>query len=299
MHKKLLLLIINIFACSQSIAQEKDNTQSSVDNKYIYVINTLDSLFLKGEYKAIISFCDESKYELNSICRYNLIGTYYFSGDSTGAWRLLNNEITRITSNNSSASSLDLLLSGDYSGYKKFLLTSTAKKYIMGVVDSIYMLEPVTEKESGKELLHLLIEDQWVRKMSSLYDHFQPERKYLLPPSIDSMDAIMAQRDHCTKVFDFYQKQNKFFSKTEVGIIYFRQLLLFFHEWDIERRAFYHELIKEAVTSGVLGIEHQMNFEVGSELIEMGWKEFAKHRLEIQDRYRKKYSKPEYRYHIF
>ena len=100
-------------------------------------------------------------------------------------------------------------------------------------------------------------------------------------------------------IFDFYQKQNKLFSKTEVGIIYYLQLLLFFHEWDIERRAFYHELIKEAVTSGVLGIEHQMNFEVGSELIEMGWKEFAKHRLEIQDRYRKKYSKPEYRYHIF
>lgn len=299
MHQKLLLLIINIFVFTHTVAQEKDATQSSADKKYIHVINTLDSLFLKGEYKAIISFCDESKYELNSVCRYNLIGAYYFSDDSAGAWRLLNNEITRITSNNSSAHSLDILLSGDYSGYKKFLLASTAKKYIMGIVDSIYMLEPVTEKESGRELLHLLIEDQWVRKMSSLYDHFKPDRKHLLPSKIDSMDAIMAQRDHCTKVFDFYQKQNKLFSKTEVGVIYYLQLLLFIHEWDMTRRDFYHKLLKEGVTSGAFKIEAQMNFEMSTQFIEMGALEFSKHRDEIQEEYRKKYSKPEYRYHIY
>ncbi|MCB0697862.1 MAG: hypothetical protein KDC07_10885, partial [Chitinophagaceae bacterium] len=231
MYRILVFFMVSMLSCAHSIAQDK----------YIHTINTLDSLFLKGEYKAIISFCDESKYELNSDCRYNLIGAYYFSGDSAGAWRLLNNEITRITSNSSSAYSLDVLFDKDYSSYKKFLLTSTAKKYIMGLVDSIYMLEPVTEKESGKELLHLVIEDQWVRKMSSLYDHFQPDRKYLLPPSIDSMDAIKAQKDHCTKVFDFYQKQNKLFSETEVGTIYYLQLLLFFHEWDMTRREFYHK----------------------------------------------------------
>ena len=135
--------------------------------------------------------------------------------------------------------------------------------------------------------------------MSSLYDHFKPDRKHLLPGKIDSTDAIKAQRDHCTKVFNFYQKQNKFFSKTEVGIIYFRQLLLFYHERDLERRTFYHRLVKEAVASGILKIEHQMNFEISSEFIEMGAKEYAKHRLEIQERYRKKYSKPEYRYSIY
>ncbi|MCB9046204.1 MAG: hypothetical protein H6550_08690 [Chitinophagales bacterium] len=289
MYRILVFFMVSMLSCAHSIAQDK----------YIHTINTLDSLFLKGEYKAIISFCDESKYELNSDCRYNLIGAYYFSGDSAGAWRLLNNEITRITSNSSSAYSLDVLFDKDYSSYKKFLLTSTAKKYIMGLVDSIYMLEPVTEKESGKELLHLVIEDQWVRKMSSLYDHFQPDRKYLLPPSIDSMDAIKAQKDHCTKVFDFYQKQNKLFSETEVGTIYYLQLLLFFHEWDMTRREFYHKLLKEGVTSGAFKIEAQMNFEMSTQFIEMGALEFSKHRDEIQEEYRKKYSKPEYRYHIF
>lgn len=292
--------MLYIFACAQSIAQEKGVAQSIADKERIHAINTLDSLCLKGKYQEIINFCDESQYRLNSICRYNLIGGYYFLGDSSTAWSLLNKEINYITSNQSYSSySLDVLLGEDYSSYKKFLMTSSAKSYIVSIMDSLYMMGPYTEKESGKELLHLLIEDQWVRKMSSLYDHFKPDRKYLLPSNIDSTDAIKAQRDHSTEVFNFYQKQNKFFSKSEVGRIYYRQLLLFFHERDLERRTFYHRLVKEAVASGILKIEQQMNFEISSEFIEMGAKEYAKHRLEIQEEYRKKYSKPGYRYSIY
>lgn len=300
MNKILLFLIINFFACAQSIAQENGIAQSTADKERIHAVNTLDSLCLKDKYQEIINFCNESKYHLSSVCRYNLIGAHYFLGDSATAWSLLDKEINRITSNSGNSSyALDVLLSEDYSSYKKFLLISTAKNYIIGIIDSIYMMEPITEKESGKELLHLLIEDQWVRNTSSLYDHFKPDRKHLLPSNMDSMDAIKAQRDHSTEVFDFYQKQNKFFSKTEVGIIYFRQLLLFYHERDLERRTFYHRLVKEAVASGILKIEHQMNFEISSEFIEMGAKEYAKHRLEIQERYRKKYSNPGYRYSMF
>lgn len=299
MNKILLFLILNIFACAQSIAQEKATGQSTADKERIQAINTLDSLFLKGKYETIINFCNESQHQSNSVCTYNLIGAYYFSGDSSAAWGLLDKEIIRITSNPSSdAYSLDNLLSKDYSSYKKFLLISTAKNYIIGIIDSLYIMEPITEKESGKELMHLLIEDQWVRNMSSLYDHFKPDRKHLLPSKIDSTDAIKMQRDHSTKVFDFYQKQNKVFSKTEVGRIYYWQLLLFFHERDLARRAFYHKLIKEAVTSGALKIEHQMNFEIGSELIEMGIEEFSKRRQEIEEVYRKKYLKPGYRYRL-
>ena len=299
-YKILLFIIINSFACARSIAQKNNNTPPTVDTARLHVINTLDSLFLKGEYQRIINFCNESQYRFNSFCRYNLIGAYYFSGDSSAAWRLLNKEITRISSDQSSSSySLVHLLSNDFSSYKKFLITSTAKSYIISIMDSLYVMEPVTKKESGKELLHLYIEDQWVRKISSLYDWSKPGRKYLLPSELDSIDAIKAQRDHSTKVFNFYQKQNKFFSKTEVGIIYYWQLLLFAHEEDLGRRSFYHRLVKEAVASGVIKIEHQMNFEIRSEIIEMGIKEYVKRRLEIQDAYRKKYSKPDYRYRIF
>ena len=299
-YKILLFIIINSFACTQSIAQKDDYTPPTLDTARLNVINTLDSLFLKGEYQEIINFCNESQYRFNSFCRYNLIGAYYFSGDSSAAWGLLNKEITRITSNPSNSPyALETLLHNDYSSYKKFLITSTAKSYIVSIMDSLYMTEPITEKESGKELLHLYIEDQWVRKTSSLYDKFKPGRKYLLPSEIDSIDAIKAQRDHSTKVFNFYQKQNKFFSKAEVGIISYWQILLFFHEEDLERRSFYHRLVKEAVASGVIKIEYQMNFEIRSEIIEMGIKEYVKRRLEIQDAYRKKYSKPDYRYRIF
>ncbi|MBW7913830.1 MAG: hypothetical protein H3C54_09090 [Taibaiella sp.] len=300
MKNMLLFLILNIFACARSIAQEKGVAQSIADKERIQAINTLDSLCLKDKYQEIINFCDESKYHLSSVCTYNLIGAYYLLGDSATAWRLLDKEINGITSNSSNSPyALDVLLGEDYSSYKKFLLISSAKNYIINTIDSLYVMEPITEKESGKELMHLLIEDQWIRKMSSLYDHFKPGRKHLLPGKIDSMDAIKAQRDHCTKVFDFYQKQNKLFSKTEVGRIYYRQLFLFFHEWDMTRRDFYHKLLKEGVTSGAFKIEALMNFEMSTQFIEMGALEFSKHRDEIQEEYRKKYSKPGYRYSIY
>lgn len=300
MPRILLFLILSIFAYARSIAQEKGVAQSTADQERIHAINTLDSLCLKVKYEEIINFCNESKYHSSSICTYNLIGAYYLLGDSSIAWSLLDKEINRITSNQSNSPyALGVLLSIDYSSYKKFLMTSSAKSYIVSIMDLLYVMEPITEKERGKELMHLLIEDQWVRKMSSLYDHFKPDRKYLLPPSIDSMDAIKAQRDHCTEVFDFYQKQNKLFSKTEVGRIYYQQLLLFFHEWNMTRRDFYHKLLKEGVTSGAFKIEAQMNFEMSTQFIEMGALEFSKHRDEIQEEYRKKYSKPGYRYGIY
>ena len=297
---RITITIIFLFIALSSIAQEKTIAQSTADRERLQAINTLDSLFLKGKYQEIINFCNESQYRSSSVCSYNLIGAYYFLGDSLAACNVLNKEIARIISYNSiNAHALDYTLSQDYSSYKKFLQVSSAKNYILGIIDSLYMQEPVTEKESGKELLHLLIEDQWVRKMSSLYDHFKPDRKYLLPSNIDSIDAIKMQRDHSTEVFNFYQKQNKLFSKGEVGGIYYLQLLLFFHEWDMTRRDFYHKLLKEGVTSGAFKIEAQMNFEMSTQFIEMGALEFSKHRDEIQEEYRKKYSKPEYKYWLY
>ena len=168
MPRILLFLILNIFACAQSIAQEKGVAQSIADKERINAINTLDSLCLKDKYQEIINFCSESNYHLNSVCTYNLIGAHYFLGDSIIAWSLLDKEINRITSNSSNSPyALHLLLGEDYSSYKKFLMTSSAKSYIVSIMDSLYMMESITEKESGKELMHLLIEDQWVRKTPS------------------------------------------------------------------------------------------------------------------------------------
>lgn len=129
-HKILLFLILNIFACAQSIAQEKGVAQSTADKERLHAINTLDSLCLKDKYQEIINFCNESKYHLSSVCRYNLIGAYYLLGDSSIAWSLLDKEINRITSNPGNSSyALDVLLGEDYSSYKKFLLISSAKNY--------------------------------------------------------------------------------------------------------------------------------------------------------------------------
>lgn len=293
MPRLILIFISSLLITSfESRGQEKA-FDPSTDKERIAFENTLDSLFLEHNFKLIIELCHQPHPQyLNPACTFNLIGTYYFSGDSVACWRLLNKEMAAYKAD---AYSLENLLSKDYTSYKKFLINSTAKNYILSHIDSVYMTEPVSDKENGMELLHLLIEDQWVRYTSSLYDHFKPERRHLLPGHMDSVQAIQAQRDHATRVFNFYKARNKVFSKAEAGRIYYWQLMLFFHEWDLSRRSFYYELVKQGVKDGALNIENQMNFEIGTEFIKMGAKEFGLHREEIQNEYRKKYSLPDFR----
>jgi hypothetical protein len=109
---------------------------------------------------------------------------------------------------------------------------------------------------------------------------------------MDSAEAIQAQHDNCTKIFNFYKSKNKVFSKAEVGRIYYWQSLLFFHEWDLKRRAFYHELIRKGVKDGALDPTFQANFEAGTLFIKMGSHDFFKHINEIQENLKKKYALP-------
>jgi hypothetical protein len=181
----------------------------------------------------------------------------------------------------------------------QFLILSSVKSYMLNLIDSFYMTESVADKENGLHLLHLLIEDQWIRLTSSIYDKLNPERKFPLPSVIDSIQAILVQRDHCTKVFHFYRKNNKVFSKEEVGEICRKQKLLFFHEWDTNRRIFYHKLVTQAVENGVLKLEDQMNFEAANIYIQLGSEEYFK-KLEVtQNSLREKYSKPDFRIQLF
>ena len=85
------------------------------------------------------------------------------------------------------------------------------------------------------------------------------------------------------------------FSKGEVGVMYYWQLMLFFHEQDLTRREFYHEIVQQGVGNGTLKIEDLMNFEVGTRYFQLGVVEFFKQRDAIQEEYRKKYSKPTFR----
>lgn len=298
MHRLISIFLLSLVIASfASGGQDKAYDQPAADKERIAFENTLDSLFLENNFKLIIDLCNQPHPDyLQSACTCNLIGTYYFAGDSVACWQLLNVEIARIKSYaDADAYSLNNLLGKDYTSYRKFLINSTAKSYILGHIDSLYRTEPVSDEESGMKLLHLLVEDQWARNTSSLYDHFKPERRHLLPSPMDSAQAIRAQRDHCTKVFSFYKAHNKVFSRAEAGRIYYWQLMLFFHEWDLTRRSFYHELVKQGVKDGALNLEDQMNFEIGTLYIKMGTEDFFKHRAEIQEEYRKKYSLPNFR----
>jgi len=280
-----------------SCGQEKALDQVAADKERLAFENTLDSLFLANNFTEIIDRCSQPHSDyLNRACTFNLIGAYYFSGDSATCRRLLNKEIATIRSYaDADAYSLEGLLHSDYAAYKKFLINSTVKNYILDLIDSTYMAGHFSDKKNGMELLHLLIEDQWIRNTSSLYDHLKPEKRHLLPARMDSTQAMQAQYDHCVKVFNFYKARNKVFSMAEVGRIYYWQLMLFFHDQDLSRRSFYHELVKQGVKDGVLDIENQMNFEAGTELIKMGIEDFFLHREEIQEALRKKYSRPGFR----
>lgn len=292
MKKQIITLILSFLIPYYSlIAQDGVSNKSNEENERIAFENTLDSLFLENGYEQIVNLCLQSnKNYLNKICVYNLIGSYYFLGDSVKSWELLNKEISEYKTD---AYSMNNLLNKDYASYKKFLQKSSAKNYILNQIDSFYMTEPVFNKEDGIKLLHLLIDDQWVRYISDLYDKFKPERKFLLPSQMDSTQAILAQLDHCTTVFNFYKKHNKIFSKAEVGRIYYWQLMLFFHEWDLERRKFYHKLVIKAVENGVLEMKDRANFEAGTEYIILGVDEFFNRRAELEERYKKKYALPD------
>lgn len=287
MYKFCILLITSTFILSFHSFGQEEKWQVERRERAEFA-NTLDSLFLENRYHKITEICGDAS--TGSICAYNLIGVYYFLGDSVKSWELLNNEIATFKTD---AYSLGNLFSKDYSAYKKFLIKSSAKSYICNIIDSIYKTEPQTDKINGLELLHLLIEDQWVRNTSDLYDKFKPERRFLLPSQMDSIQAIQAQHDHCTTVFNFYKKHNKIFSKAEVGRIYGWQMMLFFHEWDLERRKFYHELVIKAVENGVLEMKDRANFEAGTEYIILGVDEFFKRRAELEESYKKKYSLPD------
>lgn len=292
MTRTIIIFLLSLTVTSfESNGQEKPFDQAAADSERIAFTNTLDSLFLKNQYERIKEICGPSP-AVYSICNYNLIGAYYFTGDSLKSWELLNRLIAAHNDGDADAYTMGILLSKDYAAYKKFLINSTAKSYILGKIDSFYMTEPVSDKGNGLTLMHLLIEDQWVRNTSSLYDHFKPERKFLLPSKMDSAEAIQAQLDHCTKVFNFYKSKNKVFSEAEVGWIYHQQSLLFFHEWNLKRRAFYHELIRKGVKNGALEPAFQANFEAGTLFIKMGSDEFFKHRSAIQEDLKKKYALP-------
>ena len=274
------------------------NDYNTIKNDKIEFSNTLDSLFLQQKYQVIIDLCSQQHPEyFNSICTYNLIGTYYFKGDSTQSWNLLNKEIDRLKINSgANAYSLDnIFSSGEYTSFKKFQLNSTVKNYVLKIIDSFYLTEAVIDKKNGLMLLHLLLEDQWLRRTSSLYDKLFPERRFPLPIKMDSLEALKTLEKHCTKVYKFYKKRNKVFSKEEVGKMYYWQLMLFFHEQDLKRRKFYHILVKQGVNIGTLKIEDQINFEAGTLYFQLGASEFFKKRESIQDEYRKKYSLPNFR----
>ncbi len=264
-------------------------------------INTLDSLFLKKEYKQIIDICNQPDNSSSSACSYNLIGAHYFSGDSLEAWNLLDKEIAKHKAYpDADAYSLGNLLAEDYTGYWKFLRESTAKDYIFSLIDSLYGVETVLKKRDGLELLHLLIEDQWVRNTSSLYYKYKPERKFLLPSDMDSIQAIGAQDDHRAKVFNFYKSKKKIFSEMEVGRAYYSQMMLLFHETDLKRREYYHELLLDAVKNGAFEMKDRANFEAGTEYWTLGVDEFFKQRAELEANYKKKYSLPDdYRIRLF
>ena len=209
MYKFIVVFLCSIVLhCFESKGQVVDYETSQRER--IKFSNTLDSLFLEQKYRQIIDLCNRPQPNyLSATCTYNLIGTYYFLGDSLKSWELLNKEIDKLKSNpDAGAYSIDNIFStGAYTSFKKFQIKSSVKNYVHNIIDTFYKTELVTDMENGAVLLHLLLEDQWVRRTTSLYDKLFPERRFPLPSIMDSTLALQRLKDHCTIVFKFYKER--------------------------------------------------------------------------------------------
>lgn len=102
-----------------------------------------------------------------------------------------------------------------------------------------------------------------------------------------------------TDIFEFYTRTGKFFSENEVGSVYYFQFLFLLHEGNLKRREFYLDLIKKAVKEGVFPLRREIEFQIGTELIQKDLPMIPSVPSEILEKYRKIYNLPEYNYFPF
>lgn len=284
-----IFFFICVLLCSSILsAQTFDEREQSK----LQFTNYLDSLNSKDRFDLIIDTCTkELPNYLSAIQQFNLIGAYYYLGDTFKARELMNEALVQ---QGIEARSALNILSIDYAVYKRYLLENKMKDVILDYMNDKFKCEDHSEELLGLELMHLYVHDQWLRYSSDVYNKLKTGRTYLHRTGMDSTVFMYLQELHTDTVFSFYRKTERLFSQKEIGTLAFVQSALLFHEWNLERRDYYHTLVKNAVMNGDFSEELLMNFEAGTQYIILGIEEYFKRREEIQNELRIRYNKPDY-----
>lgn len=258
-----------------------------------------DSLFLKKEYKKIIEECERKSLEahLSSVVKYNLIAAHYFAGNKEHANSLIQKELQKY----SSGIGASTLLSENYTGYLYFLSIDKNWKYIEKHLKEVAMQSAVaekhTEQEKEQQLFGFFIADQKNR----LFHDYTAENKnslYKFEHYKTKLEFEKKAEQICKEIFAFYKKEGKLFSKTEVGELHYIQLMFLLHETNWKRRAYYLEILNNAVTAGVFPIDKKIDFLIVNELEKVNWKNMNKIVTEQEHKMRKEYNLPNYRFSL-
>lgn len=258
-----------------------------------------DSLFLKKEYEKIIKECDSkaSDLHLSAVVRYNLIAAHFFAGDIELSRTLIQKELLK----HPSGIAASTLLSENYTGYLYFLSNNKNWEYIEKCVKKIAMEaftnEKISEKEKGNQLFDFFLADQ---KNRLFYDYTEESKNRLYKfKNYKTKRAFEKETEQiCKEIFEFYKKEGKLFSKNEIGELHYIQLVFLLHESDFKRRAYYLEILNNAVSSGVFPIDKKIDFLIVNELIKVDWKNMTKVVTEQENRFRKEYELPNYKFSL-
>ena len=235
---------------------------------------------------------------LAGVVKYNLIAAHYFAGDVELSRSLIEKELLKYDSSGIGASAL---LSENYTGYLYFLSRDENWQYIEKRVKEIAMraaiAEKDTEKEKEQQLFGFFLADQ---KNRLFYDYTEENKNRLYKFENYKTEQAFEEKAEavCKEVFAFYQEEGKLFSKSEVGELHYIQLVFLLHDSDPERRAYYLELLSNAVTAGVFPIDKKIDFLIVSELIKAGWENMTTIIAEQESKMRIQYNLPGYRFSL-
>lgn len=259
-----------------------------------------DSLFQKKEYTSIIQAYESKSPEqhLEGIVKYNLIAAHYFAGNNGVSQSLIQKALENYSSSGIGASTL---LSENYTGYLYFLSVDENWKYIEKLVKEIALQAAIAKKDTEpakeQQLFDFFIADQKNR----LFHDYVEERKnrsYKFEGYKTQQAFDETAEGICKEIFEFYRKEGKLFSKSEVGELHYIQLVFLLHDSDLKRRAYYLEILDHAVAAGVFPIDKKLDFLIVNELIKANWENMTKVITEQESKLRVAYQLPNYRFSL-
>lgn len=259
-----------------------------------------DSLFLKKEYKSIIKECEIKSLEqhLDGVVKYNLIAAHYFAGNKAMSRTLIQQALKNYASSGIGASTM---LSENYTGYLYFLSIDENWNYIEKQVNDIAQQAAIAKKdmepEKEQQLFGFFIADQ---KNRLFYDYKANDQNRLYKfGNYKTQQTFEDEVEQiCKEIFNFYKKEGKLFSKSEVGELYYIQLVFLLHDSDPKRRAYYLDILNNAVTVGVFPIDKKLDFLIVNELIKVNWENMTQVVTEQENKLRIEHQLPNYRFSL-